>query len=62
MLLTFCVYLKKLVIEVDGSQHYTEYGIECDRKRTDLLKSLGLHVMRFSNAEIDTSFIATMSH
>ena len=47
---------KKLVIEIDGSQHYTEEGIEYDRIRTDLLMSFGLHVMRFKNEEVDNSF------
>ena len=47
---------KKLVIEIDGSQHYTEDGIEYDRVRTDLLEGMGLHVMRFTNAEINNSF------
>ena len=47
---------KKLVIEVDGSQHYTADGMEYDQIRTDLLESAGLHVMRFTNGEIDNSF------
>ena len=47
---------KKLVIEIDGSQHYTEEGLEYDQIRTDLLESMGLHVLRFKNSEIDTSF------
>ena len=47
---------KKLVIEIDGSQHFTDDGLEYDRIRTDLFESLGLHVMRFTNTQIDTSF------
>ena len=47
---------KKLVIEIDGSQHYTNDGMEYDHIRTDELESLGLYVMRFTNAEIDNSF------
>jgi len=47
---------KKLVIEIDGNQHYTGDGLEYDQIRTDLLESLGLRVMRFSNEEIDNSF------
>ena len=47
---------KKLVIEIDGSHHFTENGLECDSIRTDLLESLGLHVIRFTNNQIDTSF------
>jgi len=52
----FLCISKKLVIEIDGSQHYTDDGLEYDRIRTDLLESLGLYVMRFTNIEIDNSF------
>ena len=47
---------KKLVIELDGSQHFTEGGIESDRLRTAYLESVGLCVLRFTNKEINTSF------
>jgi very-short-patch-repair endonuclease len=46
----------KLIIELDGSQHYTEEGIARDEKRTAALESLGLHVVRFSNLEINNNF------
>ena len=52
----FLCVSKKLVIEIDGSQHYTEDGLEYDGIRTDLLESLGLYVMRFTNREIDANF------
>jgi len=48
----------KLVIELDGSQHYTEEGLIHDRARTAYLESLGLHVIRFSNREIEDDFEA----
>ena len=47
---------KKLVIEIDGSQHYTDDGLEYDQIRTELLESMGLHVMRFTNTEVDNYF------
>lgn len=31
----------KLYVEVDGEQHYTETGIEHDKKRTEYLKNIG---------------------
>ena len=46
----------KLVIELDGSQHYTDEGIENDSKRTDILEQYGLLVLRFSNLDIDKNF------
>jgi len=42
----------KLIIELDGGQHYTNDGIHKDIKRDDYLKSLGLKVLRFSDREI----------
>jgi len=51
----FLCLSKKLVIEIDGSQHFTDDGLEYDRIRSDLLESLGLHIMRFTNSRIDTS-------
>ena len=47
-----------LVVEVDGSQHYTEDGKEYDEIRTKVLEEYNLYVMRFSNADIDKNFIA----
>ena len=52
----FLCHSKKLVIEIDGSQHFTDEGLEYDRIRTEILKNLGLHVVRFTNSQIDTSF------
>ncbi len=46
----------KLVIELDGGQHYTEEGIQYDKERSTYLKSLGLKVIRFSNLDIDRNF------
>ena len=46
----------KLVIELDGSQHYTKDGTEYDNERTNVLREYGIEVIRFSNNEIDTCF------
>jgi len=46
----------KLVIELDGSQHYEDKGMDYDRKRTKILNSLGLEVLRFSNADVNVRF------
>jgi very-short-patch-repair endonuclease len=42
----------KLVIEIDGGQHYSEAGITKDGVRDRHLKDLGLTVMRFSAREV----------
>ena len=46
----------KLVVEIDGSQHYEPDGRENDEKRDRYLKGLGLSVLRFSNYEVDCHF------
>ena len=46
----------KLVIEIDGSQHYTEEGISYDEVRTFIINELGIEVIRFTNQDIDTNF------
>ena len=43
---------KKLVIELDGSQHYMEEGKEYDMIREEYMKSCGIKTIRFSNLDI----------
>ena len=46
----------KLVIELDGSQHYENENIEKDRKRTEFLESYGIVVIRIANNELNRNF------
>ena len=46
----------KLVIEIDGSQHYEEDKIRYDERRTEYLESLGLKVLRFTNLDVKQNF------
>ena len=46
----------KLVIELDGSQHFEETGKSSDQKRDAYLSGLGLCVLRYSNIEINRNF------
>ncbi len=46
----------KLVIEIDGSQHFTVDGMAYDAIRSDLLIHRELDVIRFSNLDINRSF------
>lgn len=46
----------KLVIELDGSQHFTEKGEIHDAERTAFLEQYGLTVIRIPNWEINTNF------
>ena len=46
----------RVVIELDGLQHYTNQGAAYDMERSAFLKSLGLLVLRFTNQQIDDEF------
>ena len=46
----------KLVIEIDGSQHYSEEGMEYDSIRSEIINKFGVEVIRFSNCDIDNNF------
>ena len=43
----------RLVIELDGSQHFDPDGMNYDAVRTEYMESLGLKVLRFSNTDIN---------
>ena len=55
----FYCHAAKLVIELDGSQHYTENGLAYDFERSAILEGFGLHVLRFTNADVDHNFEQT---
>jgi len=46
----------RLVIELDGGQHYAEAGRSQDAERDAVLGAYGLRVLRFSNAEVWKDF------
>ena len=48
----------RLVIELDGSQHYTEQGKEYDEERSQILRAYGLKILRFPNNLVDQHFDA----
>ena len=48
----------KLVIELDGSQHFEAEGREKDRARDEYLRALGMTVLRYSNGDIRQRFSA----
>ena len=52
----FYCHAARLVIELDGSQHYTHDGKEKDEFRTEILEDLGLIVIRFTNFQVDENF------
>ncbi len=52
----FYCHKARLIIEIDGSQHYTEEGRQKDEFRTEILEEYGLTVIRFTNHQINTNF------
>jgi very-short-patch-repair endonuclease len=52
----FYCHKVKLIIEIDGSQHYTEQGRQKDEYRTEILEGYDLRVIRFTNQQVDENF------
>lgn len=46
----------KLIIELDGSQHYENENAEKDAERTAFLEAYGLRVVRIPNSEVNRNF------
>ncbi|MBQ9859747.1 MAG: endonuclease domain-containing protein [Clostridia bacterium] len=46
----------KLVIELDGSQHFEKESAEKDRERTAYLKQFGISVVRIPNNQVNQNF------
>ena len=46
----------KMVIELDGSQHYEPDNIQKDNERTEFLKGYGLKIIRIPNNEVAQNF------
>ena len=52
----FYIASYEIVIELDGSQHYEEEGINSDKERDAFLNGLGLIVLRYSNDDVNNNF------
>lgn len=52
----FYCHKAKLVVEIDGSQHYTESGRKSDDFRTESLEGFDLRIIRFTNYQIEKYF------
>ena len=52
----FYCHKAKLIVEIDGAQHYTEKREKEDKFRTDILEGYGLKVIRFTNRQINMQF------
>ena len=47
---------KRIVIEIDGSQHEMEEKMVSDKERDKELKKIGITVLRYSNSDINKNF------
>lgn len=52
----FYCHEARLVVELDGAQHYEEQAKGYDAVRTQFLEAAGLCVLRFPNAAVDRDF------
>ena len=52
----------KLVIELDGSGHYTPCGRAHDEKRPDFLAGYDIKVVRILNSEVTKNFLGVCQH
>ncbi len=46
----------RLVIELDGSQHFDTKAVEKDKVRENHIKSFGIDILRYTNLEISQNF------
>ena len=57
----FYCHNKKLVIEIDGGYHNSGYQKEYDLGRSDELRIYGIHLIRFTNEEIEDNLDAVVN-
>lgn len=57
-ILDFYCAQAKLVVEIDGAQHYETQGKQHDLCRTNYLNSLGIEVLRFTNSDVGKKFLS----
>jgi very-short-patch-repair endonuclease len=53
----FYIAKKKIAIEIDGLQHTLPENQEADRKRDEILKNLGITVLRYRNEDVNNHFV-----
>ena len=52
----FYIASHKIVIELDGSQHYEPLHQQHDTQRDAYLTEIGCKILRYSNADVNTRF------
>ena len=52
----FCIYAHRIIIELDGSQHYEPDAKQYDKVRDDFLRANGYTVLRYTNFDVKQNF------
>ena len=52
----FYIASEKIVVELDGSQHYEDAHRQKDVERDEALRKMGCTVLRYSNADVNQRF------
>ncbi len=55
-ILDFYCPTTRIVVELDGSQHFEEKAQAYDEKRANELRNIGIEILRYTNREIEESF------
>jgi len=58
----FYCHSAKMVVEIDGSQHYSDEGKADDSKRDDFLKKYGLQTIRIADSDVNQHFYAVCQY
>ena len=56
----FVCHAAKLVIELDGGQHFSDEGERADARRSTLIEARGFKVLRFSNHDVMTNRVGVL--
>ncbi|OAF08271.1 DNA methyltransferase [Bradyrhizobium centrolobii] len=56
----FACHAAKLVIELDGGQHFSDEGESADARRSALIEARGFKVLRFSNHDVMTNRVGVL--
>jgi very-short-patch-repair endonuclease len=51
----FICHAAKLVVELDGGQHFSDHAEQADARRSAMIESKGFKVLRFSNHDVMTN-------
>ena len=60
-ILDFYCAKAKLAVELDGGGHYNPESQQKDKERTYQINKYGIHVLRFSNKDVDDHFYEVCS-